>query len=271
MNPRSHFHLPNLTFHFFDTVDSTNDTASQLLELGCENGTVIQAITQTRGRGSKQRRWESPTGGVYLSLILKGLPDFPLTQLPIVTSLGIAKALTPYLSPLTPLQIKWPNDCLIRGKKIGGTLIEIKEKGTVIGIGLNVHGNSTQLEETLLNHWGGHGPPPLPPGILSDYSIQAVEVTTLGQEIARSVFHQLTLFFSTGFSSFKNAWNAYGLYVGQMVKIWQTEGSDKKNSILGIFEGIGDEGEALVSPHDPLTSWAPSRPISVVYGDMRCF
>jgi BirA family biotin operon repressor/biotin-[acetyl-CoA-carboxylase] ligase len=126
----------------FDEISSTNSTAKDLARTGAEEGTVVVARTQKKGRGRFDRIWESPDGGLYLSVILR--PDVSpdrATVLPLVAALAVSKTINQVgLSS----QIKWPNDVRIRGKKVAGILVESEtdEKQlqyVIVGIGVNVN------------------------------------------------------------------------------------------------------------------------------------
>lgn len=129
--------------HFRQT-DSTNLRAREIAARGAPEGTLIVAEQQTQGRGRRQRTWFSPPGqGIYASLILR--PDIPPTEAPRMTLLA-AVAIADTLMELTPLEIKikWPNDILVRGRKIAGILTEISTgmdavDYIVVGLGLNVN------------------------------------------------------------------------------------------------------------------------------------
>jgi BirA family biotin operon repressor/biotin-[acetyl-CoA-carboxylase] ligase len=127
-------------------VGSTNDTALRLLEAGAAEGTVIVAETQTAGRGRGTRIWVSPPGGLWLSVILR--PKLPARHLPLVTfAAGIAAAGA--IREATGLQarLKWPNDVLVGGAKVGGVLAEAAASGAglVVGIGLNANVSPDRL------------------------------------------------------------------------------------------------------------------------------
>ncbi len=122
---------------------STNDVAREQARRGAQEGFVVAAARQTRGRGRLGRGWESRAGlGLYVSLLLR--PDFPAAEagrLAILASVAAGDAVekTAGMRP----RIKWPNDLLLHGKKLGGLLIESEPRGTrldhaVIGIGINV-------------------------------------------------------------------------------------------------------------------------------------
>jgi BirA family biotin operon repressor/biotin-[acetyl-CoA-carboxylase] ligase len=116
-------------------------TAKELAKKGTAEGTVIIADMQTAGRGRLDRAWLSPKGSLAISLILKPSLD-NLPQLVMIASLAVVRA----IKKVTGLEtrIKWPNDVLIKGKKVCGILIESEVKGdrinfAVIGIGINAN------------------------------------------------------------------------------------------------------------------------------------
>lgn len=122
---------------------STNDLARRLADGGAASGTVVLADEQTAGRGRVGRQWVSPPGlGIWLSLVARprALPEPGL--LPLVVGVAVARALDPFAGAGT-VQVKWPNDLLVGGAKVGGILCEgAWEEGApshvVVGIGLNV-------------------------------------------------------------------------------------------------------------------------------------
>jgi BirA family biotin operon repressor/biotin-[acetyl-CoA-carboxylase] ligase len=128
----------------YGTVQSTNDLAAQLAEAGVYEGTIVTAEEQTRGRGRLGRNWYSPYGaGVYVSVVLR--PDFAAEKAP-GTSIMAALALAETLSDICPgaVQIKWPNDILLDGKKVAGILTELSADGgrinhLIVGVGVNVN------------------------------------------------------------------------------------------------------------------------------------
>jgi BirA family biotin operon repressor/biotin-[acetyl-CoA-carboxylase] ligase len=130
--------------HLFETIGSTNDYAKQQAEAGAPEGTVIWAEAQTAGRGRHGRRWLTPPGvNMALSLIVRPtLPVALAARLTMWAGLAVCEA----LEAQTPLQLalKWPNDVLLNGHKVGGILVEGATVGdqldyAVVGIGLNVN------------------------------------------------------------------------------------------------------------------------------------
>ena len=123
-------------------VESTQDIAHALAERGAPHGTVVLADAQRSGRGRMGRSWTSAPGqGVWCTLVLRPTDLRAVDVLSIRLGLFIAEALD-HLSG-EPLRLKWPNDLLRHGRKIGGILAEARWSGAAlswiaVGVGLNV-------------------------------------------------------------------------------------------------------------------------------------
>ena len=130
-------------FHFFRT-DSTNRVALELGHAGEAEGAVVLAEEQTAGRGRGGRAWHSERAtGIYVTLLLR--PKLAPVQAPLLTMMAGLSAHSA-VQALTGLEVdlKWPNDLLVRGRKLGGILTEMHaEPGqirfVIVGIGLNVN------------------------------------------------------------------------------------------------------------------------------------
>jgi BirA family biotin operon repressor/biotin-[acetyl-CoA-carboxylase] ligase len=125
-------------------VDSTNRLALKLAAAGEPEGTVVIADRQTAGRGRLHRVWQSPPGcNLYLSILLR--PEVaPAAAASLTLVAGIAVAETVRSFCPGGVALKWPNDVLIRGRKVAGILAEAKTDAgalatVVVGIGLNVN------------------------------------------------------------------------------------------------------------------------------------
>lgn len=128
---------------YYSKISSTNTKAKELAAGDAPEGTLVVAEQQVKGRGRKGRTWFSPSqGGIYISLILK--PPISPGEAPKITMLtGVVVAET--LLKLTPckINIKWPNDILVNGKKLAGILTEMSTEMDaidyiVVGLGMNV-------------------------------------------------------------------------------------------------------------------------------------
>lgn len=117
---------------------STNDDAKAAAERGEAEGLVIWALKQTAGRGRQDRVWESPEGNLYCSVLLR--PDASPNDLGLysfITANAMYDTVRQCL-PVADITLKWPNDVLVEGKKIGGILLEVVGNALIIGMGLNV-------------------------------------------------------------------------------------------------------------------------------------
>jgi len=136
---------------YFPSLASTMDIARQEAQKGAPEGTIIVVEEQTAGRGRVKRAWISPKGCVAFSIIL--YPSIAhLPYLIMIASLAAVRSIKE-ITGLKP-EIKWPNDILIKGKKVCGILIENEIKGAnveyaVIGIGINVNLNVADFLEIM--------------------------------------------------------------------------------------------------------------------------
>ena len=128
----------------FQETSSTNDVVEKLARDGVREGVVVLAESQSRGRGRLGRKWVSPAGlGLWFSVLLRpSLPLGAVTQLTIMAATAVARAVRTETG-LVP-QIKWPNDILLRGRKVAGILTELSAESdrishVVLGIGVDVN------------------------------------------------------------------------------------------------------------------------------------
>ena len=129
---------------WLEAVGSTQDVAHEAAAGGAPHGTAVAARVQTAGRGTRRRQWVSSEGGLWISVVCRPRDTPCLEAVSIRTALALATLLDRFLSPGARLQIKWPNDLLVDGRKAGGVLAEARWQGDalswmVIGTGINVH------------------------------------------------------------------------------------------------------------------------------------
>ncbi len=129
--------------HVFPEISSTNTYALELASDGAAEGTVVIAETQSNGKGRLGRKWISPKGNLYFSVILR--PKIPLHKAPLSTLMGAVAVATAIRTVCQiPAAIKWPNDILISGRKVCGLLTEMSAeqdriRHIVLGIGVDVN------------------------------------------------------------------------------------------------------------------------------------
>jgi BirA family transcriptional regulator, biotin operon repressor / biotin---[acetyl-CoA-carboxylase] ligase len=129
----------------YATTTSTNDVAWQCASAADADGLVVLADEQTAGRGRLGHRWLARRGqSVLLSLVLTGMSTESIDRLTLLAGLATAEALEGILAAggrQERLEIKWPNDVLLEGRKLAGILVERRKlpgDPVVIGIGINV-------------------------------------------------------------------------------------------------------------------------------------
>jgi BirA family biotin operon repressor/biotin-[acetyl-CoA-carboxylase] ligase len=139
--------------YYFDSIDSTQNQALKMADNLENNGAIIVAEKQTEGKGRSGRKWVSPKGGIWFSIILQPKFDISITTLfPIASALALSIAIEKVFK-ISP-ELKWPNDLTIKSKKLAGMLVDVslesnKIKNLVLGVGINFDVNVKQIEKTL--------------------------------------------------------------------------------------------------------------------------
>jgi BirA family biotin operon repressor/biotin-[acetyl-CoA-carboxylase] ligase len=140
---------------YFASIDSTNTLAMREAEEGQESGTVYLADEQTGGRGRGEHSWHSaPGSGLYVSILLRPrLAPADILWVSLAAGLAVQQAIREVTS--LAVDLRWPNDLLLSGRKVGGILTELNAEVTrvrhaVIGVGLNVHQPAFPPELALL-------------------------------------------------------------------------------------------------------------------------
>ncbi|MGI0064016.1 MAG: biotin--[acetyl-CoA-carboxylase] ligase [Nitrosopumilaceae archaeon] len=141
--------------YYFDNIDSTQNFASSIAQNPVENGTVIVSKKQSSGKGRLGRKWISPDGGLWFSVILHPKFDVSLATLfPLAASLALANAIEKTLKK--KLELKWPNDVTLNHKKVAGMLVDLSLKSNnienlILGVGINFKIDPINLEKTIKN------------------------------------------------------------------------------------------------------------------------
>ncbi len=143
---------------FLETVDSTNRVARELAVTGNPHGYAVLAESQNGGRGRLGKTWQSPAGkGIYSTIIVRSeLPVAEYSQIPLTAGLAVSLVLEEMCA--LQVQLKWPNDLFIAGRKCGGILVEsssLQEADephfALVGIGVNVNGEKSDFPFKLQN------------------------------------------------------------------------------------------------------------------------
>lgn len=142
------------TIHHLETTDSTNRVASERAREGDPHGTAVVAEHQSAGRGRLGRSFFSPAHeNLYVSFVLR--PSLAITQAATVilgAGLAVARSVVETLGDSERVEIKWPNDVLVDGRKVSGILMEMSAEETrvghlVLGIGVNLNVDPSSFPE----------------------------------------------------------------------------------------------------------------------------
>jgi BirA family biotin operon repressor/biotin-[acetyl-CoA-carboxylase] ligase len=139
--------------YYFETIDSTQNFALELAKKPHENGSLVISDRQTQGRGRLNRKWVSPKGGIWMSILLRPNFEPSYTSLfPMATSLALAVSIEKTLKIKT--ELKWPNDVTINGRKVAGILIDASVESNkidylIIGVGINFKINPSTISKSI--------------------------------------------------------------------------------------------------------------------------
>lgn len=220
----------------FDAVPSTIDVASALSQEGASEGTVVVAEAQTGGRGRLGRKWSSPADvGIWTSIILRpSIPPRDAPKLTLLVAVSVARVLSECYG--IPAQIKWPNDVIVRHRKICGALTELVAeqdavKYIIASFGLNVNQTSAKF----------------PAEVRSIATSMRIET---GKKFKRpDVFRTLLRELDTQYQDFREhgsvniveQWRERSCTLGQHVKVQLRE-----DVVEGTARDLDDDGSLLV-------------------------
>ena len=223
----------------YDTLPSTNDTAKELARKSATHGTVVMADRQTAGRGRMERSFFSPSGGVYLSLILQA-DRVKLSTLGLLTAFT-ALTLCQLLEELYDKQphIKWVNDVFLNNRKISGVLTETvinpqtqSIDWVVLGIGINFDTPAREFPQELWAIAGSIFPHGKPATASRDQLVSALVERLL--DMVENADEALLL----------AGYRQRALFPGQPIMVYQVN----QPAYEAIMVGIDDQARLIVSP-----------------------
>ena len=232
----------------FDTLDSTNTKAKDLAKEGQGEGTVVIATQQTAGKGSRSKSWHSPPGGLYLSLLLYPSSVKRAADLAIVAGVGLAQGVKQLMPKSVSVSVKWPNDCLVNGKKVGGILCEsLGDEALglcVVGVGLNVNLVEAELECFSENPFGATSMQQESAG--GEYSMAEVEKIVLAK-----LFAAYRLYQTDGMNAIVYLWEKNCEMIGKTIEVaesgWRQGDTFRPESVKGNMLGIDESGALIVA------------------------
>jgi BirA family biotin operon repressor/biotin-[acetyl-CoA-carboxylase] ligase len=226
-------------FEIFDAIESTNSHLFARTELPAGRTDVCIAEYQSAGRGRRGRSWTAPYGsGLCLSMNWQ-FPDTPrqIGALSLAVGVGVLRALR--AAKLGEVGLKWPNDVVSGGRKLGGILIELRAESAgpayvVLGLGLNFH-LSTQARRTIQTSGVA------PVDLAELRSAAAPSRNALAAAIISQLTEVLAEFQQHGFRPFMSEWREVDALAGKAVRVLvgaETHG--------GIARGIDEDGALML-------------------------
>lgn len=216
-------------------TESTNDIAKEHARSGTEEGLLIVAGEQTKGRGRRGRLWHSDLGGLYFSILLR--PKLALADISQITLL-IAVSIVQVLQEQYQLAatIKWPNDILINDKKVGGILTELSAdaetvKYLIIGIGINCN-NKIQNWPAEVKAIGAS---------LATITGKQIDRKQLLSEILTNLEKNYTRFISREFNELIPLAKQFSCVLGREITVHTTDHAFKGQAL-----DINDDGSLLI-------------------------
>lgn len=224
---------------FSHEVTSTNDLAKKLAALGAEDGTVIVAEIQTCGRGRLNRKWISPNGGLWFSIILRpSAKPSDASKLVFVAGLAVAKTLRELYD--LDISTKWPNDVLTNGRKICGILAEMnssrKETNyVVLGVGVNANFRAKILPEKLWENATS----------LRTELGRDVNLEQLFRTLLEKLESTHDILFHQGFTRVLADWKTFARFLGGQIQL-----TDANEKWVGLALDVDVDGSLILALGD---------------------
>jgi len=221
--------------YYFDTIDSTQNYAIEISKKKNESGSVVISQRQTAGRGRMNRKWITVKGGLSMSVVLHPKFDASVSTLfPMAASLALASAIQKTMN-IKP-NVKWPNDVVIKGKKVAGMIVDASIQSNliesmVLGVGINFKVDTKHLESQLKGTKNFYGVA----------SLLKVDNTTNPLEIVQNFFSELekiiVLLDQGETSKIIQRWEKISSTIGKKVSVKTNDGI-----ITGFAKKINSDG-----------------------------
>ncbi|MEB3702317.1 Bifunctional ligase/repressor BirA [Candidatus Bealeia paramacronuclearis] len=225
---------PGVSLYIFDELETTMVEARKRAQTGASQGTTVVALKQTQGRGRLGRTWISEPGNLYMTTLLKpALEMKDAGKISLIVGLALKNVLESYVKD-SEVQLKWPNDVLIKGQKVAGILLEMipgVEEGSfilLVGIGVNVshYPENVRYPATSLASLG-----------------VSLDPTQLIQPIVTTLLKMTENFVSDPQFNWKKDWMASAYGLERAILLTHDSG---KIVAQGIYQGIDHNGSLVI-------------------------
>lgn len=216
-----------LALTVLDHCESTNTALARQAEAGAPHGSVLLAEWQSAGRGRFDRRWSSvPGAGLTFSVLWRFEKGTPLAGLSLVVGLAIADALR--VLGLREVRLKWPNDVLVRRRKLAGVLTEMRGDmlgpcAAVIGVGLNVRlpqATIDAIDQPVID--------------LARSGLDTLDRNAILAALLSGLASALERFAREGFAPFRREWQAHCASLHRSVRVVLPDGAVVHGTMLGV-------------------------------------
>lgn len=217
----------------YEQLDSTNLEAKRIAQQGADHGSVVIARSQDKGRGRLGKSWHTVPGkGLYLSVIVR--PQVAIEEyakLTLVAGVAVARVVSEVIAE--KVQLKWPNDVLICGKKCAGILAEssalnlsAEDRFVILGIGINVNQSLSDFPEELLSICTS----------LKEKTGRTISIDDLFTQVYDSLLQQIERFGKGLFSEILSEWREYDFLAGKEMECVDIDGKRVRGVSLGPDE-----------------------------------
>ena len=216
-----------------EITGSTNEDIALLAKQNAEAWTVVQALEQNSGRGRHGKTWDSQRGNLFMSLLLRpAVGSGRWGELSFLSAVAVATILSEYINNQR-IEVKWPNDVLINGKKIAGILLEVLDFGAkapavIVGIGINISKKPKKFE--------------YPVTCIQEYKNDINSVDEVLTSLLHSIVHWFRIWENDGFDMIRTEWMKRAYKLDGTVEVEGKNGSSAKFK----FKGIDAEGAMLL-------------------------
>lgn len=218
----------------FDTIDSTNAEATRQIEAGVELPLWIMTRQQTAGKGRRGNTWRDGSGNFAATYVMKTEGDpVKAAQRSFVAALSLRDTLVSLTGREDVISLKWPNDVLLRGRKLAGILLESHRNATVLAIGIGVNLNEAPKPEPDSDHMA-------PCALRAELGLVLTADEFL-PHLAGALVRREAQFQTSGFSSVRTDWLNHAARLGEIITA-RLPGRE----ISGLFDTIDDMGSLIL-------------------------
>ena len=222
------------SFKYLNNTESTNDEAKKCPDP--THGHIILTYNQTKGRGRRNNKWfSSPNKSLTFTIMLDKMQIKNQNILSLLTSMVIVNTLKKKLK--INCKIKWPNDIILNDKKIGGILIESNANFHIIGIGLNVNQDKNDFSNEISK-------------IGTSLYSETKEKINLEKLLAQ-IISEFEIVIKEKKKTILEKWLDNCQHINHKIKF-----NSNGNLITGIFEGINEDGEAIININDKILTFS---------------